>query len=427
MFKPISRRTVLRGAGASLALPMLEAMSAPRKSVSKSPRRLVFLGFPFGVTEETWFPSESEVGSKYKMPLGLKPLEKHRKDFSILSHLSNKFYPGSVHSGTTTYLTSANIYRDPTTQFKNSISCDQVAAEYLGRTTRFKSLQLSTKGEGGLGPGLSLSWDAKGTPIAGEMDPIDVFNKLFGDGGLSLEERRKQILEEKSILDSVYEDIRSIHKVVSKNDREKINEYLSSIRAMELDLKRAYIWAGKPKPKTTLKAPEHKLRGINSVRSMYDLIVAALQTDSTRVITYRQPLGSILKDLGHDNIPTHSMSHYKGFDSRRAASEARDKAQSELLAYLIGKMKATKDVYGRSLLDQSLIAYGGGIRCVHDQMNTPMILAGHGGGGLKTGRHYVYKSRETPLANLWLSMIQHAGAPVESFGDCDGRLTNIFS
>ena len=425
MFKAISRRTVLRGAGASIALPMLEAMSAPRKSAGASPKRLVFLGFGFGVTEETWFPTEA--GAKYKMPKGLKPLEKYRKDFSVLSHLSNKFYPGSVHSGTTTFLTSANIYRDPTTQFKNSISCDQVAAEYVGRTTRFKSLQLSTKGEGGLGPGLSLAWDAKGTPIAGEMDPIDVFNKLFGDGGLSLEQRRKQILEEKSILDSVYEDIRSIHKVVSKNDKNKINEYLSSIRAMELDLKRAYIWAGKPKAKTILKAPEPKLRGINAIRSMYDLIVAALQTDSTRVISYRQPLGAILQDLEIKNMPTHSMSHYKGFDERMKASQARDKAQSELLAYLIGKMKSTKDTYGRSLLDQSLIAYGGGIRCVHDQMNTPLILAGHGGGGIKQGKHYIYKSRETPLANLWLSMIQHAGAPVKQFGDCDGRLSDLFS
>ncbi|WDE95643.1 DUF1552 domain-containing protein [Lentisphaera profundi] len=425
MFKAISRRTVLRGVGASIALPMLEAMSAPRRSAGKVPKRLVFLGFPYGVTEETWFPKE--MGAHYKMPAGLKPLEKYRKDFSVLSNLSNKYFPGSVHSGTTTWLTSANVYRDPTTQFKNSISCDQVAAEYSGRSTRFKSLELSTKGEGGLGPGLSLAWDAKGTPLAGERDPIEVFEKLFGNGGLSLLERRKQILEEKSILDSVYEDIRSINKKISKNDREKINEYLTSIRSMELDLKRAYVWAGKEKPKVNLQKPEAQLTGIAGIRSMYDLMVAAMQTDSTRVISYRQPLGAILNDLDIKNMPTHSMSHYKGFDARREASEARDKAQSELLAYLLGKMKSTKDVYGRSLLDHSLLAYGGGIRCVHDQMNTPLILAGRGGGGVKTGQHFAFKSRETPLANLWLSMLNHTAVPVESFGDSSGRLGEVFT
>jgi hypothetical protein len=424
MFKPISRRTVLRGTGVSLALPMLEAMSASRRAPVQSPKRLVFLGFPYGVTEETWFPVE--LGNRYKMPLGLRPLEKYRKDFSILSNLSNKFFPGSVHAGLTTWLSSANIYRDPTTQFKNSISCDQIAAEHMGRTTRFKSLQLSSKNEGGMGKGLSLAWDAKGTPIAGEMDPIDVFDKLFGDGGMSIAQRRQEILEEKSVLDSIYEDIRSIQKKISKNDQEKIQEYFSSIRAMELDLKRAYIWAAKPKPKTTIKRPEAQLMGIQGIRAMYDLIVAALQTDSTRVISYRQPLASILRSLEIANMPTHSMSHYKGFDNRREASEARDRTQSELLAYLIRKMKSTKDSFGRSLLDSSLIAYGGGIRCVHDQMNTPLILAGRGGGGVKTGQHIAFKSRDTPLANLWLSMIQHAGAPVKAFADADGRLSEVF-
>ena len=425
MFTPISRRTVLRGIGACIPLPLMEAMAAPRKSPNSVPKRLVFLGFPFGITEETWFPKEA--GSNYTMPLGLKPLEKYRKDFSVISNLSNK-YATDPHGGTSTLLTGANVHRDPSTQFKNSISCDQLAAFYIGKTTRFKSLQLTTKSEYGHGKGLSLAWDAKGTPIAGESNPLDVFNKLFSNKGTSTAERRKKILEEKSVLDSVYEDIRGMHKIISKNDKEKLDEYLSSIRAMELDLKRAYIWAGKPKPKATLKAPpEDKLLGSDMIRIMYDLIIAALQTDSSRVISYRQPLTSLLKEFDFVNVLPHTMSHYKGSTEKIKISQFRDNAQSKLLAHLIGRMKSTKDVYGRNLLDSSLVAYGGGIRCVHTLRNLPIIMAGHGGGGIKTGAHHVYTKNETPLSNLWLSMMQHSGVPVENFSDSNGRLSEIFS
>jgi hypothetical protein len=424
MFKPISRRAALKGLGTCISLPLMEAMSAPRKSPKSSPKRLVYLAFVFGVTEETWFPKEA--GTQYTMPLGLKPLEQYRKDFSVISNLSHP-YATDVHGGCVTFLTGANVHRDPTTQFKNDISCDQVAAFHMGKTTRYKSIQLSSKNEQGCGRGLSLAWDAKGTPMAGEINPLDVFNKLFSNKGVSTAERRKKILDEKSVLDAVYQDIRSMHKIISKNDKEKLDEYLTSIRSMELDLKRAYIWAGRTKPKATLKTPVDDLNGSDTIRIMYDLIVAALQTDSTRVISYRQPLAALLKESKFLNVGAHSMSHYKRNKEKMKISQLRDDAQSKLLAHLLGKMKTTKDVYGRSLLDSSLIAYGGGIRCVHNLRNLPIILAGHGGGGIKTGAHHVYTENETPLSNLWLSMMQHAGVPIDKFSDSNGRLNEIFS
>lgn len=383
---------------------------------------MVFLGFGWGVTNETWFPDVKQTGADYTLPLGLQPLARHKSDFTVIQGLSNNF-SNEAHWGSTFWLTGANRYAVPGQNFHNSISADQVAAAHLGQDTRFASIRLNSKEEtniSGHGPGLSLAWDARGKPMSGIDDPVQVYHRLFSAGSLPLEQRQAQLAERRSVLDAVLTDARRVKRGLNRTDTDKLDEYFESIRDIETRLSKEEQWLTVSKPAGVIAEPKEGLVGQDEIQLMYDLIVAALQTDSTRVITYRQPVGTLLQSLSI-NVAPHDMSHYHPGE-RMEASQRRDAAQAELLAGLIDQLKATKEPDGTSLFDHTVLAYGSNIRAIHYLDNCPTLVFG-GGASIKHGRHIVLPEKSTPLCNLWLTLLQGVGVSVQSHGDSTGVLS----
>jgi hypothetical protein len=428
MHKQFNRRHFLRGTGTLIALPALESIgfrrfaSAAEKSPATPSKRMVFLGFGFGVTRETWYPNVEQTGAKYDLPQGLAPLARHKADFTVVQGCSNQF-TNEAHWGSTFWLTGANRYSRPGQNMANSISVDQVAAGQLGRDTRFASVQLGSadaKGSGH-GPGLSLAWDQRGKPVAGLGTPVQVFHKMFSADDLPLAQRQAAIAERRSVLDAVLTEAKRVQQGLSKTDTDKLDEYFQSIRDIETQLSKDEDWLTVPKAKPPIKEPEPGLKGREEIKVMYDLIVAALQTDTTRVMTYRQPVQSLLQSLDLSVAP-HNMSHYSP-GARMEASQKRDVAQSELLAGLIDKLKSTKEADGSSLFDHVTLAYGSNISSIHYLDNCPTVLAGRGA-KLKLGQHLVLP-KDTPLCNVWLTMLHGTGVKVQRHGDSTGIVKEL--
>ena len=428
MNSKVNRRHFLRGAGALIALPALESIGFRRFASAAStapvvpPKRMAFMGIGFGVTKETWFPDVSQKGADYALPQGLAPLARHQADFTVVQGCSNKF-SNEAHWGSTFWLTGANRYAIPGQSMTNSVSADQVAAKHLGQDTRFSSIQLDTAdGSGsGHGPGLSLAWDQRGKPVAGFSDPVQLFHKLFSADELPLEQRQAAIAKNRSVLDAVFTEAKRVQRGLTKTDTDKIDEYFQSIRDIEARLNRDEDWLNVPKAESLMDEPKPGLKGRDEIKVMYDLMVAALQTDSTRVMTYRMPGQALLTSMGI-NPSAHNVSHYSPGE-RLDASKARDKVHTELLAGLIDKLKATKEVDGSSLFDHVALAFGSNISSIHYLDNCPTILAG-GGANLKLGQHMVLP-KDTPLCNVWLTMLNGMGIDVERHGDSSGVVKEL--
>ncbi|MDG2170191.1 MAG: DUF1552 domain-containing protein [Opitutales bacterium] len=424
----INRRHFLRGAGALIALPALESIGFRRFASAAStapvapPKRMAFMGMGFGVTKETWFPDLSQKGADYTLPQGLAPLARHKADFTVVQGSTNKF-SNEAHWGSTYWLTGANRYAVPGQSMSNSISVDQVAAQQLGKDSRFSSIQLDTAdGSGsGHGPGLSLAWDQRGKPIAGFSDPVQLFHKLFSAEDLPLDQRQAAIAKNRSVLDAVFTEAKRVQRGLTKTDNDKIDEYFQGIRDIETRLNKDEDWLNVPKVESPMDEPNQGLKGRDEIKVMYDLIVAALQTDSTRVMTYRMPGQALLTSMGI-NPSAHNVSHYSPGD-RLEASKARDKMHAELLAGLIDKLKATKEVDGSSLFDHVALAFGSNISSIHYLDNCPTILAG-GGANLKLGQHVVLP-KDTPLCNVWLTMLNGIGLDVDRHGDSTGIVKEL--
>ena len=423
-----NRRHFLCGTGALIALPALESIGfrpfavAAEKAKAAPPKRAVFLGIGFGVTKETWFPDLNDTGADYKLSEGLSSLARHKKDFTVVQGCSNQ-YSNEAHWGSTFWLTGANRYSVPGQNMANSISADQVAARQLGQDTRFASMQLDS-GDGsasGHGPGLSLAWDQRGKPVAGFNNPLQVFHKLFSADNLPLAQRQAAIAEKRSVLDAVLTEARRVQRGLSKTDNDKLDEYFQGIRDIETRLGKDEDWLDVPKAKAPLAEPAPGLKGRNEIELMYNLIVAALQTDSTRVMSYRLPGQELLKSMDV-TLSAHNISHYSPGD-RMDASKARDKAHSELLAGLIDKLKATKEADGSSLFDHTALAFGSNISSIHYLDNCPTILTG-GGANLKLGQHLALP-KDTPLCNVWLTMLQGMGIQAERHGDSSGVVKEL--
>lgn len=426
---PTTRRHLLRAAGTLIALPALESLGFRRFASAASPvappKRMVFLSFGWGVTNETWFPDAKQTGMDWQLSEGLAPLARHQRDITVVQGCSNKF-ANEAHWGSTFWLTGANRYAEPGQSFHNSISADQVAAAHLGKETRFVSLQLNTPDaqNSGHGPGLSLAWDARGKPLAGLDNPLVAYHRLFSDDTTPLSERQAMLAQQRSVLDAVIEDAKRVQQGLTKSDTDKLDEYFQSIRDIETRLGKDEQWLSVPKAKPPVGEPKPGLAGKEEIRVMYDLIVAALQTDSTRVLTYRQPVGTLLTSIDVKVAP-HDMSHYSPGD-RMAASQKRDVTQSELLAGLIDKLKATKEADGSSLFDHVALAYGSNIRTIHYLDNCPTLLTG-GGAKLKLGQHLVLP-KDTPLCNVWLTMLHGIGIDEKQLprhGDSTGVVTAL--
>ena len=244
-----TRRAFLRSTTALIALPTLESIGfqrfAPAAVPAASPKRMLFFGLGYGVTRETWYPKVEDTGPDFTLPAGLKPLERHRRDITVIQGLMNKF-SNDGHWGSTFYLTGANRYSEPGQSFHNSISADQVAAEVLGKDTRFTSLQLGcTRVDGqndGHGPGLSLAWNRFGKPIAGLDNPLQVYHRLFADDRTALAQRQTMLRQRRSVLDTVLADAGSLRRGLSKRDQEKLDEYFQSIREIETRIGKEEQW-----------------------------------------------------------------------------------------------------------------------------------------------------------------------------------------
>jgi hypothetical protein len=431
MKTPLSRRHFLRAAGSLVALPALESIGfrafASEKVVSR-PKRMVFLGLGFGVTQETWFPDPAKLGADYALSEGLSPLARHQKNISIIQGLTNK-YSQDAHWGSTFWLTGANRFSEPGQSFHNSISADQVAAATTSQNTRFASIQLNGGDPDlgdhhrGHGPGLSLAWDADGKPIAGFNSPALLFHRLYSEDSMPLAKRQALIAQDRSVLDAVLSDAKQLQRGLTKTDNDKLNEYFQSIREIETRIAKDEQWLGVPKPKAPIEEPPANMRGKEEVKLMYDLMAAAFQTDSTRVFTYRQPVAEFVKSLG-TKVDAHDMSHYAPGE-RMQVSQMRDQAQSELLAGFLDRLQSTQEPDGSSLLDHTCVVYGTNLRTGHMLENCPTVVAG-GGAGIKLGEHFVL-SKNTPLCNLWLTLLKNVGSPVERHGDSTGTLKELIA
>jgi hypothetical protein len=414
-----SRRRFLRAAGTLLALPGLESLGFrrfARAAAASPPKRMVFLGFGYGVTEETWFPQQVDVGAGYTLPEGLAPLARHKADFTVVQGCANKALT-EAHWGSTFWLTGANKFAVAGQSFHNTVSADQVAAAALGQDARFASIQLNASEPGldgpGHGPGLSLAWDTRGKPMAGFNSPVIAFHKLFSADDAPLEKLQAMLADKRSVLDAVREDAKSVDRGLNAADRAKLDEYFEGIRDIETRLAKEERWLGLPKPQAPLPAPGEGLVGRDEVLLMYDLIVAALKTDSTRVMTFRQPIQHLLTSL-EIKVAAHDMSHYHP-GNRMEASQHRDRVQSEMFATLLDRLKAAREADGTSLFDHTTVVYGSNIRSVHYLDNCPTVIAGRGA-GVNLGRHIVLP-KNTPLCNVWLTLLRGTGIAVDSHGD----------
>ncbi len=432
MFKSnSSRRAFLKSSTAVIALPFLESFGFRRFASAAAPvappKRMAFLGFGWGITEESWYPDINTPGADYVLPDGLKPLAAHKGDFSIVQGLRNKF-SNEGHAGSTWWLTGANPYAQAGQSFCNTISADQVAAIQFGKHTRFASLQFNHSEQGdrsGHGVGLSLAWDASGKPIGGENGPLAAYHRMFSTDTTPLEQRKALLAQNRSVLDAVLENAHGLQRRLGKNDNAKLSEYFDGIRDIETRLSKDEQWMSIPRPDAPLHEPREGLQGREEIELMYNLLVAAFQTDSTRVITYRQPVAALLTSIGNDVFP-HDMSHYHSTRGEKlAASQQRDLAQSKLLAGLIDKLKSTQEADGSRLFDHVALAYGSNIRTGHDLTNCPTLLTG-GGAGIKLGENIVVE-KDTPLCNAWLTMLQGVGVETQRHGDSTGVIKELIA
>ncbi|MDD7985032.1 DUF1552 domain-containing protein [Lentisphaera marina] len=427
MRSQINRRNFLRGSGAAIALPSLASMNFKAFGSSKSkatspPKRAIFISMGFGVTQESWYPDQAQKGADYKLPAGLKPLAKHKSDFTVVQGCRHEHHYGP-HNGSTNWLTGANRYAIPGQNMANSISLDQVIAQQLGHATRFTSLPLVSSDDknGGHGPGLSLSWDEKGKPIGGMKDPLQLFHKLFSADDTPLEQRQEAIRHNRSVLDTVLMDAKRVQRGLSKDDQDKLDEYFTGIRDIETQLSKDEAWLDIPKVQAPISEPKPGLQGKDEIEMMYKLMNAALQTDCTRAITYRLPVGSLLKSLDIGMNP-HTLSHYAP-GVRMEASQKRDQANTALLAGLIDQLKRTKEANGSSLFDNTTVVFGGGTRSIHYIDNVPTIITGRGS-NLKLGQNLVLPEH-TPLCNVWLTLLQGMGIKAASHGDSTGLIKEL--
>lgn len=443
----VPRRTFLKGVGTVVALPILEAMLPIRGLASVStktafPTRIAFAYVPNGVNMAQWTPSEE--GSSFTLPFSLEPLSDLRQDISVLTGLTcDKARPhgdgGGDHArAQSAFLTGCQPRKTDGANIKVGISADQVAAQRIGHLTPLPSLELGI--ERGINAGncdsgyscaysANMSWRGESTPMAKEVDPRAIFERLFGGGNgrERTESRVKRERYQKSILDFVQEDARSLKSRLGATDQRKLDEYLTAVRELEQRLQRVEAAAAQmpdaSKP-TGIPANDYGAH----VRLMADMLVLAFQSDCTRIATFM-----LANDGSNRSYPVigvkdghHETSHH-GRNKEKLEKIAKiNRYHVELFAYLLQRLKATKEGE-ETLLDHCLIAYGSGIsdgdRHNHDDL--PILLAGRGNGTVTPGRHLKY-SRETPVTNLWLSMVDRAGATgVPSLGDSTGRLEKL--
>jgi hypothetical protein len=442
----LPRRTFLRGLGAAIGLPFLDAMRpALTFAAAKPPCRMAFLYFPNGVQPDSWFPPiEGDIAT---LPEGLsrvlEPLIPYRNDILLLGGLTNDGGrakgdgPGDHGRAGAAYLTGMHPKKTFGREIQAGVSIDQVVANSIGSATRFPSLQLAC--EDGIQGGNcdngyscaysnSISWRTPSTPNPPEIRPRLVFERLFGNPEFDLDPVRRARVQRynRSVLDSVMEDTRRLQGTLGASDRRKIDEYLYAIREIEGRIQRTEQ-ANTPRVKPTIEAPSASVpeHYTEHSRLMFDLMTAAFQTDSTRVITFQMAIEQSNRAYREINISDshHGLTHHGGDKEKIEKCIRINRYEVEQFAYWIGKLKATQDGDG-TLFDRVMVTYGSGLGRDHDHDNLPTILTGRGNGLFRPGR-WVKFPAETPLASLHLTMANQMGVPAESFADSTGRLREL--
>lgn len=440
---PISRRTLLRGAGAALALPWLEAM-APRTAFASeqaaAPVRMAFLFMPNGVHPDMWTPEGT--GRDFTLSPTLEPLAELHDQITVLTNLWNRnSNTGDGHYVKTSgFLTGTTINKTVGIAINcNGTSVDQVAAQRLGGATPLPSLELGTEPvSSGVDTnvgytrvyGSHIAWRGPTQPLAKEINPRLVYERLFRAGKGSADAAR----EGRPLLDLVLEDARRLREQLGTADRQKMDEYLESVRALEQRLERAEspemnAWQPRvpldPKARPAETIPESHAE---HVRLMLDMIVLAFQTDSTRICTFMFGNSVSNKNFSFlDGVSGahHSLSHHQNDEDKLRQYQLINRWHVEQYAYLLRRLSEIPEGNG-TLLDNSMILFGSGLRDGnrHDPRNLPIILGGRGGGRLQTGQHVVC-DKETPLCNLYVSMLDVFGCPMEQFADSTGALKEV--
>jgi hypothetical protein len=441
----ISRRTFLRGAGATIALPLLDCMAAV--PTPTKPKRSVFLYIPNGVNTLTW--QIEKAGADYQLTAPLQSLEKHRAEITPISGLHHPMVIGKHHNCEKVWLTGANVPGDGGA-FRNTVSADQLIAEVQGASTRFPSLEMAIEGT-------SLAWSRDGIQLPAERNTQQLFNMLFGVERDSKETIRRRLSRRGSILDTVADDANRVNKKLGSEDRSKLDEYLTAVRQVEERTRRADEWLNVPKP--TLAAPEieslqRKLSMAEAgqyYRLFYDLMVMALRTDSTRVITCG--IGSEGNTSGIPEIgilqTRHGLSHHNGDPEQLRRLTATDTFLIEQLSYFLDQLKAHSEE-GHPLLDTTQVLWGSGMAYGHSHgnANLPTILCGGKALGYKHGthvdfnlpsigkydvsnaqEHYRICSRpvdnDARVSNLLLTMLQRVDVKADRFQDSLGPIKAI--
>jgi hypothetical protein len=439
---PLSRRTLLRGAGVALGLPWLEAMMPGARAATtaaRPPVRLAVLYMPNGINQNMWTP-EAE-GPNYQLTPTLAPIAPVKDQVLVLTHLWNEIVKdGSVHLPRCAgFLTCTRITKTQGMDVScNGVSMDQVAAQKTVGRTPLPSLELgvapdSTGVDTNNGYtriyGSHIAWSAPTSPLAREIDPKAVYERLFRAGRPQADSAKQDLL----LLDRVLDDAKQLRSTLGTSDQQRVDEYLSVVRSLEERLERAtspgkMTW--KPRAALDPKAeppagpspfPEH-------VRLMLDMIALAFQTDTTRICTfmYNNEVSnqsfSFVEGVsgGH-----HSLSHHQNRPEALEQYQLINRWHVAQFAYLVGKLRSIKE--GEStLLDNSMVLFGSGLRDgnAHDPHNLPLLLGGGGGGRINTGQHIKY-APDSPLSNLYVSMLDAFGAPVDRFADSTGPLRGV--
>jgi hypothetical protein len=436
--KALPRRTFLKTVGATMALPLLDAMIPAATALEKTPakplKRLGFVFMPMGCDQTRWTP-RSEKNLEQLSPIldSLAPVKDH---LSILTNMElANAYPGSHATSNSSFLSAAKAKHTEGSDYYLGTTVDQVAAKQLGKETQLPSLELAmdllqTVGQCDNGYACvyqnNLSWSTPTTPLPAEAHPRIVFEMLFGDGGNSAE-RRAALKKRASLLDAFTQDIARLKKKLGPGDRDRVNQYVDTIREVERRIQRAEADA----TNNTLPDLDRPV-GVpaayaDHARLMFDLQLLAFQGDVTRVITFqlaRETSNRTYPEIGVPD-PHHPLSHH-GNDPEKIARMAKINAfHVSLFAEYLQKLKSTREGDG-TLLDHSLILYGSGIGNpnIHDHTNLPCIVAGGAAGAMKGNRHIRY-DKPTPLANLHLTLLDKVGVRLDSFADSTGKLNEL--
>jgi hypothetical protein len=424
--RKLPRRTLLRGAGVAIGLPLLDAMLPAATAEPPPVRRLGFVMYPLGVDQARWKPKGE--GADYSFSEALEPLAPHRSKFTVISGLSSdpdRTKAGFHDRALASFLTGV----EPTKgKVQVGISVDQIAANALGKETQFASLELSTENNNGGAAHVGPVFKSASTPLPFEYNPRKVFERLFGEGGkIDPAAAAARNVADRSSLDNLLERIGELKQRLGPGDRRKLDEYVESIRDVERRIEVASRRQPVNLPDMTRPAgapdawSEH-------VKLMFDLQVLAVQADLTRVWTFLYAREATSINFPHLGISMghHEISHHNFEKEKLDALAKINVDQSRLFAYFLSKLDALKEG-GGTLLDHSLLLYGSNLSVPtsHSQRDLPIIIAGGAAGRIQGGRYIALPGDETPLTNLYLTMLEKAGVPMDKLGDSTGRFNRL--